>query len=107
MLASEEGPNAAAKAVRKRIATIARSTSFIDWKGVKKFEQDLRMPLDVLVRQIAPVDPAQALELMWRFLDVSEPCLNRCDDSNGVIIGIFHDAVEWLGVYLVSIPETS
>ena len=97
LLASEEGPNAVAQEVRKRIATIARSTSFVDWKGIKRFGHDLQMPLDVIVRQIAPVDRALALELMWRFLDVSEPCLNRCDDSNGAIIGIFHEAVEWLG----------
>lgn len=37
------------------------------------------------------------MSLMWRFLDVSEPCLNRCDDSSGVIGGIFRDAVDWLG----------
>jgi hypothetical protein len=109
LLASEEGPNAVAKEVRKRIATISRSTSFIDWKGVKKFEQDLQMPLDAIVRQIAPVDPGQALELMWRFLDVSERCLDRCDDSSGVISGIFRDAVDWLGDIAsnqASLPDT-
>lgn len=62
LLASEEGPNAVTKEIRKCIATIARSTSFVDWKGVKKLEQDLQMPLDAIVRQIAPVDPEQALE---------------------------------------------
>ncbi len=97
LLASENGPDALAKEVRKRIATIAQSASFIDWKGVKKFEQDLQMPLDAIVRQIAPVDSDQALELMWRFLDASEPCLDRCDDSNGAIVGMFHNAVDWLG----------
>ena len=97
LLASEKGPNAVAKEVRKRITTIARSTSFIDWKGTRKFEQDLRLPLDAIVRQMAPIDPDQALELMWRFLDVSESCLDRCDDSSGVIGGVFRDAVDWLG----------
>jgi hypothetical protein len=97
LLASQEGPNAVAKEVRKRIATFARSTSFVDWKAVRKFEQDLRLPLAAIVRQIAPADREQALELMWRFLDLSESCMERCDDSSGVIGGLFRDAVDWLG----------
>ena len=29
---------------------------------------------------------------MWRFLSISNPVFERCDDSSGTVIGIFHGA---------------
>ena len=45
----------------------------------------------------APADPDEALALMWRFMALATPVLERCDDSSGTIIGIFHQACADLG----------
>jgi len=41
--------------------------------------------------------PADGLDLMWRFLELGSPVLGRCDDSSGVISGVFHAAAADLG----------
>jgi hypothetical protein len=46
---------------------------------------------------VAPADPAEALDLMWRFLDLAEPVFGRCDDSSGTVIEVFHTASRDLG----------
>lgn len=97
MLAADDGPEAVAREVRKRINTIARSVSFVDWHKIPNLRRDLELQRSVIVDQIAPANPQLAIELMWRFLDLSEPCMERCDDSNGVISGVFRNAVESLG----------
>jgi hypothetical protein len=41
--------------------------------------------------------PTEALELMWRFLELAESVFARCADSSGTVINIFHSAVADLG----------
>ncbi len=38
-LAGAQGPAEVAKEVRKRLATIARSQSFIDWQGMRSLDR--------------------------------------------------------------------
>jgi hypothetical protein len=46
---------------------------------------------------VAKSDPAEGLELMWRFLDLAKSVFERCDDSSGTVSGIFHTACSDLG----------
>jgi hypothetical protein len=96
-LASTDSPTAVADQIRKRIATIARSRSFIEWHNRKSLVDDLEAQRRAIVDQVAPRLPAEGLELMWRFLELAESVFARCDDSSGVVISVFHSAMADLG----------
>jgi hypothetical protein len=97
-LAGAESPAEVAKQVRKRVATIARSHSFVDWHNLKSLVDDLDTQRRAIVDQVATHLPAEALDLMWRFLDLAESIFARCDDSSGAVINVFHSAVAGLGM---------
>ena len=97
-LAGAESPAEVAKQVRKRLATIARSRSFVDWQNRKSLVDDLETQRRAIVDQVARHSPAEALDLMWRFLDLAQPVFARCDDSSGTVIQVFHSAAANLGV---------
>ena len=96
-LAGAQSPAELGKEVRKRLAAIGRSRSFVDWQGVKSLAADLEAQRAAIVGSIAGDDPREALELLWRFMALASPVFARCDDSNGVISPIFHQACDDLG----------
>jgi hypothetical protein len=96
-LAGAESPAAVAREVGKRLATIARSRSFVDWQTRRALVADLETQRRAIVEQIAERDPSAALDLMWRFLELAAAVLGRCDDSSGTVIATFDDAVDDLG----------
>lgn len=91
-LAGAESPGEVAKEIRKRLATIARSRSFIDWQNRRVLVDDLEALRRAIVDRVAKSDPAVGLELMWRFLDLAKSVFERCDDSSGTVSGIFYTA---------------
>ena len=91
-LAGAQSPKEVAREVRNRLATIARSRSFVDWQTRKALVDDLETQRRAILEMVAPEDPAEALDLMWRFTDLADPVFDRCDDSSGTVIGVFHAA---------------
>ncbi len=96
-LAGAQSPKEAAREVAKRLTSIARARSFVNWQNRKPLVTDLQSQLRAIKEQIAPADPAEALALAWRFMQVATPLFERCDDSSGIVIGVFHDACALLG----------
>ncbi len=96
-LAAREAPETMAAEVRKRLAQIARARSSADWRKVRDLAADLEAQRCAIINQVAKRDPAEALELMWRFTDLAEAVHERCDDSNGVIGAVFSDGCRDLG----------
>jgi tetratricopeptide (TPR) repeat protein len=96
-LAGAHSPAEVAHEVRKRLATIARSRSFVDWQNRRALAEDLETQHRAIVEQVAKADPAEALDLMWRFMELANSVFGRCDDSSGTVIGIFHQACSDLG----------
>ncbi len=96
-LAGARSPREAALEIAKRLTSIARARSFIAWKNRKALVTDLETQRRAIVEQIAPADPDEALALMWRFMALGTPVFERCDDSSGTVIGIFHQACTDLG----------
>ena len=97
-LAGTDNPTAVANQIRKRIATIARSRSFIEWHNRKSLVDDLEAQRQAIVDQVASRLPVEGLDLIWRFLNLAESIFARCDDSSGAVIDVFHSAVADLGV---------
>ena len=96
-LAGAQSPKEAGREVAKRLTSIARARSFVNWKNRKPLVTDLESQLRAIREQIAPADPKEALALTWRFMQVATPLFERCDDSSGIVIGVFHDACALLG----------
>ena len=96
-LAGAQSPKEAGREVAKRLTSIARARSFVNWQNRKPLVTDLESQLRAIKQQIAPADPAEGLALAWRFMQVATPLFERCDDSSGIVIGVFHDACALLG----------
>jgi len=101
-LAGAQSPKEAGREVAKRLTSIARARSFVNWQNRKPLVTDLESQLRAIREQIAPADPAEALALTWRFMQVATPLFERCDDSSGIVIGVFHDACALLGEIAVA-----
>ena len=96
-LAGVGGTDEVAREIRKRLTTIARSRSDVDWEKRRALVKDLDTQRRAIVEQVAPADPHEALELMWCFVGLATSVLERCDDSSGTVIGVFDTAVADLG----------
>jgi hypothetical protein len=96
-LAGAQSPAEVAREIRKRLTTIARARSFVDWQNRRALVDDLDTQRRAIVDHVAKADPAEALDLMWRFMGLANSIFERCDDSSGTVIGIFHDACADLG----------
>ncbi|HLO75026.1 MAG TPA: hypothetical protein VK196_01050 [Magnetospirillum sp.] len=96
-LAGAQSPGDLAKEVRKRLSSIARSQSFIDWRGVRAIVGDLENQRRAIIEKVAKADSGEALELLWRFMALATSLFERSDDGSGTIIDVFHDACRDIG----------
>ena len=96
-LAGAEGPKEAAREIAKRLTSIAKARTFVNWQNRKPLVNDLETQRSAIIEQIAPHDPREALGLLWRFMGLATPVFERCDDSSGTVIDIFHQACADLG----------
>ncbi len=96
-LAGRDSPAAVAAEVRKRLAAIGRARSFVERRHASALARDLDTQRRAVAGPVAGGDPAQGLDTMWRFLSLANPVVDRCDDSDGAVSGVFGNAVEDLG----------
>jgi hypothetical protein len=87
------GAGELAREVRKRLATIKRATSFVDWQKQRAFVKDLETQLDMISEKIAPEDPSIAFDLLWQFIELAPSVYERVDDSNGNAGDVFRYAI--------------
>ena len=96
-LASRGGGGNVAVGIRKRLISIARSRSFLDWRRVKALARDLEVQRKAIVTHVAPTTPTDAFELLWRILEMAPSIYERCDDSNGEVGSVIASARADLG----------
>lgn len=96
-LAAATSPADAANEIRKRLTTIARAHSFIDWPKRKAFIADLEAQRRAIAGKVADADPVEALDLLWRFMALTDSVFGRCDDSDGAVGDVFRAACDDLG----------
>lgn len=97
-LAESQGPVELAQEVRKRLATVERSSRWLEARDRDALLADLERQRQVIVGAIADQAPPLALELLWRFLELATSLLDRCEDSDDVALGFFHRVSADLGV---------
>lgn len=91
-LASLQGPEAVAAIVDRRLTALEGAQGYIDWQKRRAFAADLNALVTVILDTLRPLDPGAALDRLRRFLDGADAVLNRVDDGNGTIQGIFERA---------------
>ncbi len=97
-LAGSGGSAEVAREVTKRLTSIARAKGFIEWQKVKPLATELEAHCRAIGDLVAPTDPYEAFELIWRLVSCAESVLARSDDGSGRLVAIFHDAVRDLGL---------
>ena len=96
-LVAQQGGDSIAAEIGKRLTALRSARSFIDWQKRRDFVRDLDLQRTMITDRLAPTRPDLALDLLWRFLDLAEPVLNRVDDSSGSVGDVFRLACEELG----------
>jgi len=96
-LAEQRGPLEMAQEVRKRLAAVERSSSWLDQKRRDALLADLDRQRQAIAGPIAAHDPDLAVELLWRFLDLAKSLQDRCDCSDEAELPLFHQASADLG----------
>ena len=96
-LAGAAGPMEVAREVTKRLSTIGRARSYVEWNKTKSLVADLDDQRRAIVEQIGAEDPAEAMTLLWRLMAVAESVFGRCDDSNGYLGDLFRRVAKDLG----------
>lgn len=95
-LASRGGGDVANE-IRKRLISIAKSRSFVDWRKVKELARELVAQREAIAAHIAATSPDEAFNLLWRMLEMAPSIYERCDDSNGAIGSVIASARDDLG----------
>jgi hypothetical protein len=85
-LAGAQSPKEAGRAIAKRLTSIANAKSAITWKKRKTFIDDLQTQRRGIIEQVGSNDPEQALFLMWRFMGLANPVIDRCQSGDGEVI---------------------
>jgi hypothetical protein len=96
-LAAQTGGDTVAAEIGKRLATLRSAGSFVDWQQRRDFVKGLDLQRTMIVDRVAQTHADLALDLMWRFMDLANPVLNRVDDSNGSVGDVFRAACQDLG----------
>jgi hypothetical protein len=96
-LAAQTGGDTVAAEIGKRLATLRSARSFVDWQQRRDFVKGLDLQRTMIVDRVAQTHADLALDLMWRFMDLTNPVLNRVDDSNGSVGDVFRAACQDLG----------
>jgi len=96
-LASRSGGADVATEIRKRLVTIAKARSFVDWRKIKALALDLETQRIAITTYVAPDAPAEAFDLLWRILAMAPSIYERSDDGNGMISNVIAIARADLG----------
>ena len=97
LLAGTEGPGKLAAEIDKRIKTIGRSPSFVDWEKRKPLVHELDHLRVTIATRLAKQDAARALELLWDLIGIADAVMERVGDGIGEVEDVFGAAMEDLG----------
>ena len=103
-LAGAEGPAELARAVRQRLTTIRRSRAVIDSLKRRDLVDELAILRKFIVDRIAGEDAAEALDLMWQFMGLANPVLDRCWDGDETVAAAF-DADDLSAIATAASPD--
>lgn len=96
-LAGRGGAGETARAVTKQLVRIGTAKTWLNWQKIKPLLAELEVQLRAILDVVAPTDPAEAFELLWRLVGCAEGVLARSDDGSGRLSEAFRAAARDLG----------
>ena len=96
-LAGSHGADGTARAVTKQLVSIGRAKTWLDWQKIKPFLAELEIQRRAILDVVAPSDPREAFELLWRLVGCAEGVFARSDDGSGRLSTAFRAAARDLG----------
>ncbi len=93
-LSHNVGATELAHDVRKRLASLRKSTSFVGWRKRKALIKDLSTQVAMITNKIAPEEPTLAFDLLWQFIEMAPSVYGRVDDSRGDVGDVFRAALK-------------
>ncbi|ESQ79313.1 DUF6880 family protein [Asticcacaulis sp. YBE204] len=96
-LAGQNGPQAIAKVVDRRLSALEKARGYIDWNKARAFCNDLASTVATITRQLGDAAPALAIDRLLRFIATHEAVFQRVDDSSGYVQDVYYGAIEDLG----------
>lgn len=97
----------AAGEIAKRLASIAKAKTFLDWRKVKPLAADVHAQHRAILEHVAASDPRGALDLLWRLVATADRVLARTDDGSGHLMAVFRRAVQDLAPLAAAAEITS
>ena len=105
LLAGTEGPSKLAAELGKRIQTIGRSRSFVDWDKRKPLVRELDHIRMTIGTTLAAQSPAVAIERLWDFVGIADRVIERIGDGVGEVEEVFGEAMADLGRLVAADPD--
>ncbi|PZR63399.1 MAG: hypothetical protein DI537_51910, partial [Stutzerimonas stutzeri] len=96
-LAGRSGAGETARAVTKQLVRIGGAKTWLNWQKIKPLLAELEVQRRAILDVVAPTDPAEAFELLWRLIGCAEGVLARSDDGSGRLSEAFRTAARDLG----------
>lgn len=91
--------NALFGVIKRQLEQITKDTAFVDYYHSGNYAARLQSLLTDINTLLREQEPEHALQATESFIWLHESVLERADDSNGEIGGVFYDAVEqWLDI---------
>jgi hypothetical protein len=96
-LSAHEGGGKLAVTLEKRIHTIGRSRSFLDWEKARELAKEIDHLRTTIAGPLAERDARLAAERMWDLVGIAETVLTRIHGSAQAAVEAFEAAIEDLG----------
>ena len=96
-ISAKEGPEALHASLRKRLITLANSSSMLSYERGRELIAELEGLRTTIAETVGSKHPKLALDLLWQFLDLHPLIIERVDDSNGRVGDVFRTACKDLG----------
>ena len=96
-LSALEGGGKLAVTLEKRIHTIGRSRSFLDWEKARELAKEIDHLRTTIAGPLAERDARLAAERMWDLVGIADAVLTRIHGSAQAAVEAFEAAIEDLG----------
>lgn len=96
-LASEQKDGSLKKQIQKRLGELRRASSYIERHQAKDFIQEISALHRLISVDLVKQSPRDAIDMLWKFIDIAGPCYERYDDSRGKLGQIFREALDDMG----------
>ncbi len=90
------GPEQAAHEVRKRLATIRRAKSYIEWEKAVEVARDLLGQLATITGKVASANQTEALALLWQYMALATPVFERTSEMYEALEDAFYQGFKAL-----------